>query len=107
MIKEELQQLSFMQQMDNLENYSRVKPLDPDLKKLIRDNFLKFLKIAAKEKVWPEEKLKEALHLYIKKNFNVNIPRSSVCPNHDAPFDFVYASFMATYKRILAMANRS
>jgi hypothetical protein len=30
-----------------------------------------------------------------------------VCPNHDAPFDFVYSAFMSQYKTIIAMANRS
>ena len=30
-----------------------------------------------------------------------------VCPNHDAPFDFVYAAFMVKYKTIIAMATRS
>lgn len=68
---------------------------------------MKALKVAHKEKALPEEKIKNLLHQYILKNFKVNIPRTKVCPNHDAPFDFVYAAFMAQYKRILAMANRS
>src|SRR4051812_26049787 len=96
-----------MQQMASLQPSSKTTALDPKLRKLIQDNFLKFLKIAAQKNVWPEEKLKEALHLYIQKNFKVNIPRTKVCPNHDAPFDFVYDAFMSKYKRILAMANRS
>jgi hypothetical protein len=96
-----------MEQTINLPNSSKTTDLDPELKKFIRDNFLKFLKIAHKKKVWPEEQIKDALHQYILKNFKVNIPRKKVCPNHDAPFDFVYAAFMAQYKRILAMANRS
>src|SRR6266536_5380896 len=91
-----------MQQMESLNKPSATQ-LDPELRKLIQDNFLKFLKL----KTWPEEKQKEALHKYILKNFKVNIPRYSVCPNHDAPFDFVYAAFMSQYKTIIAMANRS
>jgi hypothetical protein len=74
---------------------------------MIRDNYLKFLKIAHQKKAWSETALKEALHKYILKNFKVNIPRKKVCPNHDAPFDFVYAAFIAQYKTIIAMANRS
>jgi hypothetical protein len=57
--------------------------------------------------MWSEEELKDGLHTYILKNFKTNIPRTKVCPNHDAPFDFVYDAFVAKHKMILAMANRS
>src|SRR3954466_5580935 len=96
-----------MQQMEHSQTFSNKRTLTPEAKQLIRDNFLKFLKVAQKEKKLPEEDLKNLLHKYILKNFKVNIPTRSVCPNHNAPFDFVYDAFMSKYKRILAMANRS
>jgi hypothetical protein len=96
-----------MQQMASLPSSPKKVEWTPDQKKMIRDNYLKFLKIAHQKKAWSETALKEALHKYILKNFKVNIPRKKVCPNHDAPFDFVYAAFIAQYKTIIAMANRS
>lgn len=45
--------------------------------------------------------------MFIKTQFGLTIPRHSVCPDHDAPFDFVYHSFMGLTKVVLAMANRS
>src|SRR3954470_24634685 len=104
---EERPQRYSMQQMDSSTNYSTKLELPPEAKKLIQDNFLKFLKIAAKKQTWPEEKIKDALHKYILKTFNQDIPRIAICPNHDAPFDFVYDAFVSKYRMMVAMGSRS
>lgn len=73
----------------------------------MRDNYLKFLRLAHKHKIWPEQQIKDELHKYIVENFHTNIPRTRVCHDHDAPFDFVYDAFMAKHRMILAMGNRA
>lgn len=37
----------------------------------------------------------------------VNIPKKSICHNHQAPFDFVAAAFFESYDTIVALANRN
>lgn len=49
----------------------------------------------------------DELHAWIKEHLRVDIPRVSVCPGHDAPFDFVAACFFESSVSILLMANRS
>src|SRR3712207_1455667 len=68
----------------------RIAKLPQELQKIVRDNYLKFLRLAHKKNIWPEEMIKDEFHKYILENFGVNIPRTRVCPNHDAPFDFVF-----------------
>ena len=36
-----------------------------------------------------EAKDRDGIHLWIEQNFGVKIPRVKICPDHDAPFDFV------------------
>lgn len=90
----------------------KIAKLHPDLQKIVRDNYPKFLRLAHKNKIWPEDTIKAELHKYVLDNFRlggtpINIPIKPVCSNHCAPFDFVYDAFMSKYEVILAMANRS
>ena len=66
-----------------------------------RDEFKKILKLIK------DEKDKDGLWHFIKDLLGVEIPRVSVCADHDAPFDFVCAAFFAEYQNILVVANRS
>ena len=50
---------------------------------------------------------RDALWIWIKSIFGVEIPRKSICPEHDAPFDFVADVFFQLYPQIIAVANRS
>jgi len=54
-----------------------------------------------------KDKDKDGLWYWIKTVFGVEIPRKKVCPNHDAPFDFVSAVFFEEYQNIIAVANRT
>lgn len=47
------------------------------------------------------------LHLFIEKTLGVNIPRQSVCPDHDSPFQFVSDLFFEKVSKALVLANRS
>src|SRR6266568_5993929 len=77
---------------------------NPKLAMAIRQNFLKLLKRHPK---WTMDQRKLALHKYILLKFKVNIPRKSICHNHQAPFDFVAAAFFEQYDTIIAVANRN
>lgn len=46
------------------------------------------------------------LHTWIKDKLGINIPRVAVCPDHDAPFDFISDLFFKRVDAALVMANR-
>lgn len=50
---------------------------------------------------------KQALWFFIKDVFGVSIPRVKICPDHNAPFDFVCAVFFEEYLNIIAVGNRT
>lgn len=39
--------------------------------------------------------------------FRTNIPRKAICPDHQAPFEFICAAFFELHDVILALANRN
>ena len=53
-----------------------------------------------------ELKTDDELHTWIKKNLGIDIPRVSVCPDHDPPFDFIADLFFEREDAALVMANR-
>src|SRR5215211_2052330 len=48
----------------------------------------------------------EQLHSWIEQKLGIIIPRVAVCPNHDAPFDFIADLFFKRVDSALVMANR-
>ena len=54
-----------------------------------------------------EKQDKEGLWLFVRDFFGIKIPRKAVCPNHDAPFDFVSDVFFGKVRNALAVANRT
>jgi hypothetical protein len=48
----------------------------------------------------------DQLHAWIEDKLGINIPRVAVCPNHDAPFDFIADLFFKRVDSALVMANR-
>jgi hypothetical protein len=49
----------------------------------------------------------DELHAWIKSELGFDIPRHSVCEDHDAPFDFIADLYFERCGAALAMANRS
>jgi hypothetical protein len=49
----------------------------------------------------------DELHAYIAKTFGLHIPRKSVCPEHQAPFDFVADAYFERESDLLALGPRS
>jgi hypothetical protein len=58
-------------------------------------------------KVIKAKKDHDGLWYFIDEILGIKIPRINVCPDHDAPFDFVCAAFFEEYQNILVVANRS
>jgi hypothetical protein len=52
-------------------------------------------------------KTDDDLHAFIKEFLGYHIPRSSICPNHCAPFDFVADQFFERVKTVIGFANRT
>jgi len=54
-----------------------------------------------------KHKDRDGLHEWIELNFGVNIPRVSICEDHDAPFDFVCGFLFDEFQTAIVLANRS
>jgi hypothetical protein len=48
----------------------------------------------------------DELHAWIKAELGINLPRTSVCPGHDAPFKFIADLYFERVGAVLAMGNR-
>lgn len=48
----------------------------------------------------------DELHEYVKQRFKVDVPRVSVCAEHQAPFDFLADMYFERENAAIAMANR-
>lgn len=48
----------------------------------------------------------DQLWLWCKKNLGIEIPRHSVCEDHDAPFDFLCAAYFVWHPAIIGMGSR-
>lgn len=53
-----------------------------------------------------DTKDRDGLHAFIKSVFGLHIARNKVCPDHDAPFDFVADVFFQKHRDVIAVANR-
>src|SRR4051812_37243219 len=54
-----------------------------------------------------EARDKDGIHLWIELNFGVRIPKHKICPDHDAPFDFVADYLFDEFSDAIVLANRS
>lgn len=54
-----------------------------------------------------QHKDRKALHMWIKIALGISIPYKSICPDHDAPFDFVADYLFENFINALVLANRS
>ena len=54
-----------------------------------------------------DSKDSDALFKFCKTILGYHIPRKSVCPDHQAPFDFVRDSFFDVFSKFLVVANRN
>jgi hypothetical protein len=48
----------------------------------------------------------DELHAWIQQNLGINLPRTSVCPDHDPPFKFIADLYFERVGAVLAMGNR-
>jgi hypothetical protein len=62
--------------------------------------------LSAKEGIQGRPSNDDELHAWIKETLEVDIPRVAVCPEHDAPFDFIADMFFDRVDAALVMANR-
>ncbi len=52
------------------------------------------------------EQQNDELHIWIKENLGYDIPRKKVCPDHQAPFDFLSDLYFERVTSAIAIANR-
>lgn len=50
---------------------------------------------------------RDGLHEWIRLVFGVYIPRQKICPDHDAPFDFIADFIFDLFETAVVLANRS
>lgn len=48
----------------------------------------------------------DELHMWVKLNLGITIPRTPVCDGHDSPFDLLKEAYFARYPAFLAVGNR-
>lgn len=61
---------------------------------------------AASKRVHRQFKHPDELWEWIKKETGIEIPRVAVCPDHCAPFDFIWDAYSNNERALLLMANR-
>lgn len=54
-----------------------------------------------------ETKDEDGLWLFIKETFGIEISRVSICPDHDAPFDFIRDIFFQLVQNAILVSNRT